>query len=178
MNRERSMLLKLISTFLCALLLVNVAPSQSGRKPPADHPTDNSASGDDSIKLRAEEVLLNVTVTDDFGKQATNLRREDFIIAEDMQRQDIAGFQIGKVPVNVVLLLDASGSIVSEINSLRDSAMKFVEGLDAKDKVSIIEFHTTNELLQDWTSNAEDLRHAISWRFKPGMVRTSSGTTQ
>ena len=172
------MLLKLICAFLCALFLINAAPSQSGRKLPGDNPTNNSPNGDDSIKLRAEEVLLNVTVTDDFGKQATTLRREDFIIAEDMQRQEIAGFQIGKVPVNVVLLLDASGSIVSEISSLRDSAMKFVEKLDAKDKVSIIEFHTTNELLQDWTSNAEDLRHAISWRFKPGMVRTSSGTTQ
>jgi Ca-activated chloride channel family protein len=178
MKRDRSMVVKLFCAFICALLLITVTPSQSGRKLPADNQTNNSQSGDDEIKLRAEEVLLNVTVTDDFGKQVTNLRRDDFIIAEDMKRQDIAGFQIGKVPVNVVLLLDASGSIVSEINSLRDSAMKFIAGLDAKDKVSIIEFHTTNELLQDWTSDAEELKHAISWRFKPGMVRTSSGTTQ
>ncbi len=178
MNCKGSMLLNLLRAFVYTLLLGSLVLSQSGRKLPADNPANNSANGDDSIKLRAEEVLLNITVTDDLGRQATTLRREDFIVAEDMQRQEIAGFQIGRVPVNVVLLLDASGSIVSEISSLRDSAMKFVEKLDAKDKVSIIEFHSTNELLQDWTSNAEDLRHAISWRFKPGMVRTSSGTTQ
>ncbi|MEW6128217.1 MAG: VWA domain-containing protein [Acidobacteriota bacterium] len=158
---------------LLILFLVVGSLAQSGRKP-----TGAPANGDDTIKLRAEEVLLNISVFDSFGRQATDLKREDFVIAEDMQRQDIASFQIGRVPVNVVMLLDASGSVVGEIVSLRDSAIRFVSELDANDKVSIIEFHTTNELLQDWTSNGEDVRHAISWRYKPGMVRTTSGNTQ
>jgi Ca-activated chloride channel homolog len=155
------------------LLLANGAPAQSGRKPSTNSPANSST--DDAIKLRADEVLLNVTVLDSYGRQATDLRKEEFIIAEDMQKQDIASFLISSVPVNVVMMLDASGSVVPEISSLRDSAMKFIEGLDAKDKVSIMEFHSNVELIQDWTTNADDLRHAISWRFKPGMVRTKEG---
>ncbi|MBI3654521.1 MAG: VWA domain-containing protein [Acidobacteria bacterium] len=172
----------LATRFLCCCLtlfcLTNLVQAQSGRKPAPNQPNQaaNNAA-DDTIKLRAEEVLLNVTVLDSYGHQATDLRKEEFIIAEDMQRQDIASFLISSVPVNVVMLLDASGSVVPEINSLRESATKFVDGLDNKDKISIMEFHTITELIQDWTSNADDLRHAISWRFKPGMVRTTEGNT-
>lgn len=169
------MLKKIASGVVLSFLLLNLVLAQSGRKLPASKPT--AGGGDDTIRLRADEVLLNVTVLDNFGRQATDLRKEEFIIAEDMQRQEIASFLISSVPVNVVMLLDASGSVVGEIASLRDSAMKFVEGLDAKDQVSVIEFHTTNELIQDWTSSADELRHAISWRFKPGMVRTKEGNS-
>ncbi len=175
MSKVKFLMARILCLPLALLLLANSATAQSGRKPTPNPSTNNSS--DDTIKLRAEEVLLNVTVLDSYGRQATDLKKEEFIIAEDMQKQDIASFLISSVPVNVVMMLDASGSIVAEITSLRDSAMKFIEGLDAKDKVSIMEFHSNVELLQDWTSSADDLRHAISWRFKPGMVRTKKGNS-
>jgi Ca-activated chloride channel family protein len=163
------------TTLLVALSMVALpASGQSGRK----LPSTNRQKQEGPLRLRAEEVLLNVTVIDPYGRQATDLKKSEFIIAEDGQRQDIASFLVSSVPVNVVLLLDASGSVVTEISSLRDAATRFIEQLGPEDKVSIIEFHTTVELIQDWTSSTEDLRHAISWRFKPGMVRTKEGRTQ
>jgi Ca-activated chloride channel family protein len=152
------------------MLAVSVT-GQSGRRLPGTRPQQK----DDTIRLRAEEVLLNVTVTDPYGRQATDLLKDEFIIAEDSVRQDMISFAVSAVPVNVVLMLDASGSVVGEIDSLREAAMKFVEQLGPEDKVSVTEFHTDVELIQDWTSSAEDLKHAISWRFKPGMVRTKEG---
>ncbi|HEY3136907.1 MAG TPA: VWA domain-containing protein [Blastocatellia bacterium] len=145
---------------------------QSGRKTP---PKEQQGT-DQAIRLRAEEVLLNVTVMDPYGHQAADLIKDEFIVAEDGQRQDIASFVISSVPVNVVLMLDASGSVVSEINSLRDAAMHFVSQLGPEDKTSVIEFHTNVELIQDWTAKADDVRHALSWRFKPGMVQTKNGS--
>lgn len=156
---------------LTALLLAAAAYPQSGRKTTSS----KQAGQDEPLRLRAEEVLLNVTVADPYGHQATDLVKDEFIIAEDGQRQDIASFVLSSVPVNVVLLLDASGSIVTEINSLRDAAMHFVNQLGSEDKTSVIEFHTDLELIQDWTAKAEDVRHALSWRFKPGKVQTKSG---
>ncbi|HET9529488.1 MAG TPA: VWA domain-containing protein [Blastocatellia bacterium] len=156
---------------IAALALAGIVEGQSGRRLPGTRPKQQ----DDTIRLRAEEVLLNVTVIDPFGRQATDLHKDEFIIAEDNERQDMASFAVSSVPVNVVMMLDASGSVVGEIASLRDAAMKFVEQLGPEDKVSVTEFHTDVELIQDWTSNAEELKHAISWRFKPGMVRTKEG---
>jgi Ca-activated chloride channel family protein len=163
-----------LSSLLAAMLAIACVHAQSGRKPESPRPQDQ----DEVIRLRAEEVLLNITVTDPYSRQSTDLVKEEFIVAEDGQRQDISSFLISSVPVNVVLMLDASGSIVSEIASLRDAAMQFVNQLGPEDKVSVVEFHTKVELIQDWTANAEDVRHALSWRFKPGMVQTKGGRTE
>lgn len=164
---------RLLSSFAALLLLTSVAFAQSGRRLPSTGPQQQPS--DDVIRLRADEVLLNVTIADPYGRQATDLSKDEFIVAEDGKRQDIASFLISTVPVNVVLMLDASGSVVSEINSLRDAAMHFVDQLGPEDKLSVIEFHTKVELIQDWTSKAEDVRHALSWRFKPGMVMSRDG---
>jgi Ca-activated chloride channel homolog len=165
----------------CALLLtliVGGAVAQSGRRLPSASPQSSNPGQDDTVKLRADEVLLNVTVIDPYGRQATDLVKDNFIIAEDGQRQDIASFLISSLPVNIVLMLDASGSVAGDIASLRVAAMNFLGKLGPEDKVSVIEFHTHVELIQDWTASADDVRHALSWRFKPGMVRTAEGNTQ
>jgi Ca-activated chloride channel homolog len=162
---------RVYSAFVVLLLLIGAAHPQSGRKTLPKQPDQ-----DEAIRLRAEEVLLNVTVTDSYGHQATELVKDEFIVAEDGQRQDIASFVVSSIPVNVVLMLDASGSVVSQINSLRDAAMHFVSQLSAEDKISVMEFHTNVELIQDWTSKAEEVRHSLSWRFKPGMVQTKQGS--
>jgi len=168
---------KSIVGFACAVILLALtagAWGQSGRK----LPSNNRSQQDDTLRLRAEEVLLNVTVTDPYSRQATDLNKSEFIIAEDGQRQEIASFMISSIPVNVVLMLDASGSVAGEMPSLRDAAMRFVDQMGPDDKVSVLEFHSNVELLQDWTSSVQDLRRAITWRFRPGMVRTSDGHTQ
>ena len=171
MSKRKRSLGRFYLSILVSVVLAGVGNSQSGRKP-----VSSAQQGkDDAIKLRTEEVLLNVTVTDPYGHQATELTKDEFIVAEDGQRQDIASFVVSSVPVNVVLMLDASGSVISEINSLRDAASHFVTQLGPEDKTSVIEFHTNVELIQDWTSNIDDVKHALSWRFKPGMVQTKQG---
>src|SRR5262249_27537602 len=106
-----------------------------------------------------------------------DLSKEEFIIAEEGKRQDIAGFDIARIPVNVVFLLDASGSVIAELSSLRDAATEFIRRLGPEDKVSIMEFHSKIELIQDWTSKQDDLLHAISWRFRPGPIPKRGGNT-
>lgn len=172
-----SIRIKSITLSLIVLILITTAGAmaQSGRRLPSSAPQQGAQNQDDSIRLRADEVLLNITVMDPYGRQATDLVKNDFIVAEDGQRQDIASFLISSVPVNVVLMLDASGSVAGEIASLRDAAMRFVSQLGPEDKVSIIEFHTNVELIQDWTSKPDEVKHALSWRFKPGMTMSKDG---
>jgi len=172
MFKEKRVLLRAVTASFISLVLIAGAFAQSGRKLPGTSPPKSS---DDTIRLRAEEVLLNVTVIDPYGRQATDLAKNEFIIAEDGKRQDIASFLISSVPVNVVMMLDASGSVAGEVNQLREAARQFVNKLGEEDKISVVEFHTDIELIQDWTSKADDVYHALSWRFKPGRVMTKDG---
>jgi len=171
----RVILIAVVLALLCGAILGGTMARQSGRRLPST--TQQQQTKNDAIKLRAEEVLLNVTVNDPYGHQATDLSKEEFIIAEEGQRQVIAGFDIARIPVNVVFLLDASGSVIGELSSLRDAATEFIRRLGPEDKVSIMEFHSKIELIQDWSSNQDDLLHAISWRFRPGPIPKHGGNT-
>jgi Ca-activated chloride channel homolog len=171
MRKPVSFTTRIFCVFIAVLFAIGGASGQSGRKSQPRAPQ----GPDDTIRLRADEVLLNVTVVDPYGRQATDLQKGEFIVAEDNERQDMASFFLSSVPVNVLLLLDASGSVAGDITSLRDAATRFIEQLGPEDKIAVTEFHSEVEVIQDWTSNRDDLRHAISWRFKPGMVRTKEG---
>src|SRR5216683_196742 len=84
---------RVCGSILVLLLLISAAHPQSGRRPA----TGQQPGQDEAIRLRAEEVLLNVTVLDSYGHQATELIKDEFIVAEAGQRRDITTFLISRV---------------------------------------------------------------------------------
>jgi VWFA-related protein len=139
--------------------------AQSGRRPGQ---SNGATDGEDVVKLKTLEVILSVTVRDAMGRPVPHLGVEDFIIVEDGQRQKIESFSVAQMPVNVVLVLDASGSVFSELRSIRRAAVRFVDALPDNSMVSVIQFADKVELLQDWTSNRDDVRLALRWRYRGG----------
>jgi Ca-activated chloride channel homolog len=173
MNRRRRALVSTSCLLLSLLLSVStVAPGQSGRRIPDGGNRPISPNGDtgDDIQLGTQEVLLPVTVRDPEGRPVKGLTKADFIIAEDRVRQTITSCIESEVPVNVLLLMDASGSVFSELKSIRSAAKEFVGKLGPDDKVSVIQFADKVDLIQDWTSNHEDVKHALSWRYRGGQA--------
>lgn len=164
---------------LAALLALSVAAAgspfpacaQSGRRPPPKQaPVLPGEDPDADVRLGTQEVLLSVTVRDVDGRPVTGLTGDDFIVAEDRVRQELASCREALLPVNVVLLLDASGSVFSELASIRRAAGRFVEALGPEDRVSVIQFADKVELLQDWTTDHESIRHALNWRYRGGQM--------
>lgn len=160
------------------LVLVHLAPTgtaaaQSGRRvtPSQNAPAGavpNSVDDGGEVQLSTQEVLLSVTVRDAEGRSIKGLSPEDFIVAEDRVGQKIESFNPKREPVNVVLLLDASGSVLSELTSIRKAAAQFVDSLGPEDSVSVMQFADRVELIQDWTTDRTEVKHALDWRFKGG----------
>lgn len=164
---------------LCALSLFLLLSSnafvygQSGRRTSAAVDKSTQAS-EDIIHVRTDEVVLPVSVRDSSGQPVNGLRREDFFIFENGVRQEIASFNLERLPANIVLLLDASGSVFEHMHLIREAAKEFVQGLLAEDRVSVLQFSDNVELLQDWTPATETaaLNKAIEWRYHPGSSTT------
>lgn len=157
--------------FLALLVTIGPAPSlaQSGRRPvPKAAPVPPGQDPDADVRLGTQEVLLNVTVRDANGRPVKGLTGEDFIVAEDRVKQELASCREAMVPVNVVLVLDASGSVFSERVSIRRAAGAFASKLGPEDRVSVIQFADKVELLQDWTTDREAIQHALDWRYRGG----------
>ena len=150
-----------------AVLFVPFGRAQSGRVRPK--PVPQQQSDKDTIRLRAEEVLLPVSVRTDRGKLPSRLERTDFIVTEDDKRQRITSLQ--RTPANILLILDTSGEVSTSknININRGLALKIIKSLGQEDQAALVTYSDKVELISPWTSDKSALTQALEWKFKPGL---------
>lgn len=155
----------LFAAFCFLLFLAGIAPAQSGRKLPK-----SADKGGDEVTLSTAEVVLPITVRDEYGHLVHGLHQDDFIVLENDKRQKMSSFTVQQVPVNVVLLLDASGSVFTEIPAIREAAKQFTDKFTDNDKFSVVQFADKVDLLQDWTSDKSLVNQALNWKYKGGEI--------
>jgi Ca-activated chloride channel family protein len=122
----------------------------------------------DVISVDTTEVMLPVSVRDANGRFASNLARQDFRVFEDSLEQPLSDLALRQVPVDVVLMVDASSSVASNLEDFRRAADGFAARLAKDDRLSLIKFDDRIQLLQDWTQSRFQLRRALG-RIEPGM---------
>lgn len=160
----------LVLLFLGATFTSDAA-SQSKNPPTSTHPpqqAEQEIDPDDVISVSTTEVLLPVTVRDLAGRLVTNLTRKDFRVFENGAEQTLSDLSLRQVPVDVVLMIDASSSAANNLDDFRIAAEGFAAHLDAEDRISLIQFDDRVALLQDWTRSLAQLRRALK-RIAPGM---------
>jgi VWFA-related protein len=149
---------------------------QSGRKTsePSSVPADSKGQEEDVLRIKTEEVLLPVSVRDLTGSPVGGLDQDKFIVFDNGVRQQILSFNRRRVQANIVLLLDASSSVFSQMRFIREAAKRFIQGLLKEDKVCVMQFSDRVELLQDWTPATElkGLEKSLDWRYHPGLRTT------
>ncbi len=141
------------------------ASSQTTHKQNAQGSDDND---DEVIRISTNEVLVPVSVRDARGGLVAGLTRKDFRVYEDGREQPLNDLALRRVPVDVVLMIDASSSAASNLDSFRHAAEEFAARLSPYDRISLIKFDDRVELLQDWTQSRVQLRRALL-RIKPGV---------
>jgi Ca-activated chloride channel homolog len=168
------------AALLCALSLLVVAAVAPGGKLAASvfaqgakieksSPSSQDIDDDDEvIKVSTTEVLLPVTVRDAAGRLVTTLERKDFQVWEDGREQPLSDLRLRRVPVDVLLMVDASSSVASRLEDFRRAVEEFAVRLAPDDRVSLLKFDDRVELLQDWTASRVQLRRSLR-RVTPGM---------
>jgi len=144
------------------------APRASGQQPRQATESRAAKEDDDVIKLNTRLVNLNIKVMDRSGRNPRGLSREDFLVLEDGIPQDIAYFEPVDAPVNLVLLLDLSGSIGSKLDLVRKAAKKFVESLGRDDRMAIASFTLRFKLVSGFTTDRGLLKDRIDAMRRPG----------
>ena len=152
--------------------LVDPTGTQQAKPGPSPSPTPSPAEQeidpDDVISVQTTEILLPVTVRDGNDELVSGLTRSDFRVFEDGLDQPLSDFSLRQVPVDVVLMVDASSSVSSNLHDFRKAAEGFASHLAADDRISLIQFDDRVLLLQDWTKSLVQLRRALR-RVAPGM---------
>ena len=122
----------------------------------------------DVISVNTSEVMLPVTVRDSNGRLVKDLTRTDFHVFEDGREQPLSDLALRQVPVDIVLMVDASSSVTSNLDDFRRAVEGFAGRLSPDDRISLIKFDDRVELLQDWTQSKFQLHRALN-RIQAGM---------
>lgn len=186
---------RLVVLFTCAALLFSVAVAQRrtqpkpkpatklatqkpqseldamGPPPPVPSlkkPPEPEINPGDVVSVDTTEVMFPVTVRDDQGRLVSDLKVNDFRVYEDNRQQPLSDLALRQVPVDVVLMVDASSSVANNLDDFRRAAEGFATRLADDDRISLIKFDDRVELLQDWTKSRFQLKRALN-RIEPGM---------
>jgi len=92
----------------------------------------------------------------------TDLAKEDLVLKEDGDRQQIIDFYVEQRPVTLAMILDSSGSMQPSMDTVHAAANRFVDALGPRDQALVIDFDDKVFLLQDLTADKESLQQAIT----------------
>ena len=85
-------------------------------------------------------TLVNVSVTDPYGRLVTGLEQENFRVFEDNSEQEIVRFSSEDVPISIGVIFDMSGSMTDKIEKSRLAAVQFFRTANPQDEFFLVEF--------------------------------------
>jgi VWFA-related protein len=162
---------RLLTTALFVALLTFAAPAQQA-------PQEAGEERPYILKLSVNEVSLTYHVSDKRGKPIDNLPLEDFGLLDNGKSQyKISSFHFyGDLPVRVGFLIDASGSMLNDLDRDQFIAELYARQLLRKglDKAFVMGFGTDLKVTQEWTDNPDEIASGI--RSVPAQDYGTSGT--
>jgi VWFA-related protein len=114
-------------------------------------------------EIDVDLVELYATVVDPRGRPVRGLSREKFRVSEEGQPQSLERFaEVRDLPVNVVLLLDTSGSMTHRLEEVRAAALAFLQAtVTPRDRVSLVTFDSASRTRVDFTNDLAFLANGL-----------------
>lgn len=110
------------------------------------------------LPLAASSKILVTVVEQKTGMPVTDLKASDFLVLDDKIPRSVEGAKYETGPVDTMLVVDAS--LAGEM--VRGTAGALVSELGDKEQMGLVAFHTSPDLLQDFTSSKDSLLRALS----------------
>jgi Ca-activated chloride channel family protein len=119
------------------------------------------------IETEVELVSITAVVHDKAGRFVPGLGKQDVTVLEDGVPQEVAIFRAAeggdeKIPLSVVLVLDASGSMAENMGFLKEAASSFVNKLEAVDEALVVQFNESVKGSAEFTGDSDRLDQFIA----------------
>jgi VWFA-related protein len=132
--------------FISTLFMLTPLRAQNG-----DTPTFKTGVADVRVDVMASQ-----------GQDLINsLTKDDFAIMDEGQTQSIISFAHGDESLNLILLLDISGSMQTHIEQISKTARAALSHLRPADRVAIMVFAKTTAVHQDFSDNLAETARQI-----------------
>ncbi len=165
-----------LCAILCALFcsLFHISYAQDSEEPPPQDrrptkPSLDSADPQESqeqpkgfkIGVSVDLVMMYATISDAKGQFIGGLQQDSFKLFEDGVQQSISSFSQEDVPISMGILIDLSLSMRKKIDQVNNAALTFIRASHPEDQVFLIGFNENAELLQDFTSDIDEISDSL-----------------
>ncbi len=117
------------------------------------------AADDTNVVFHSDVSLVRVDaqVLDHDNRAITGLRAEDFVLREEGRVVPIRNFASENMPVDILLLLDVSGSMRPHVQRIADAAHQALGVLANDDRIGIMVFDTVSRLRMPFRNSRDDV---------------------
>ena len=116
---------------------------------------------DKPLHVDVDVVLVPVRVSDAQSHPVTELKRQDFTLFEENQRQEIRYFSAEESPLSVAILLDVSKSMSDKIDTERAAIVDFFNNANPNDEYLAITFSARPRVLASSTQSINELQQKL-----------------
>ena len=138
-----------------------LVPSMDTPSTPEKSQDTGDRSGGFRLGVNVDLVLMYTSVFNKEGRFVAGLSQNNFRVYEDGVEQQIASFSQEDVPVSMGILMDLSGSMKGAKDQVHKAALAFIQASNPEDQVFLIGFNDQAELLQDFTSDIDEISDAL-----------------
>ena len=153
---------------------VHITPREV-KKTDANGTADPSGIADPSLrthtkplKKEVDLVLVPVTITDPMNRLVTGLEKDNFLLTDNGQPQQIRHFSSEDAPISLGVIFDVSGSMNDKIDKSRQAVVEFFRTANPQDEFFLITFSDKPEVLVDFTSSVEDIQNKLVYAIPKG----------
>jgi VWFA-related protein len=118
----------------------------------------------DDVVFKSDVALSRVDaqVADRDGRAVTGLQVRDFVLHVDGKVQPIKNFDSESMPIDILLLLDVSGSMQPHVQRIADAAQQALNVLAEQDRIAIMVFDTYARERLPFTNSRSDVTRELN----------------
>ena len=166
------------ASFACliAILLTTLSvTAQQAPAGPSPDATGQKIQKGKTLKTETDMTLVNVTVTDPYGRLVTGLEQNNFRVFEDGLEQEVVRFSSEDVPISIGVIFDMSGSMSDKIEKSRLAAVQFFKTANPQDEFFLINFNDRAQLVSPFTDSVDELQNRLMYTSAHGMTALLDG---
>jgi VWFA-related protein len=122
------------------------------------------ASPEEPFVFRSDVALVRVDaqVVDRSNRPITGLTAQDFVLLENGKPQDIKNFAREEMPIDILMLIDVSGSMQSHVQTVAAASREALNVLGEDDRVAIMVFDRTTRVRLPFQKDRRQIENGLS----------------
>ena len=150
-----------------------VPPQSSQQAPQEKQPEKINPNQVYTLSTESNLVNVDVLVTDSNGNPITGLTQKNFKVLDDGVPQSVTNFSTAEAPITVTMLIEFSNKWWGYLYLALEDAYKFLDFMEPKDWVAVVDFDMQPHILQDFTHDRSQVRSALDTLRMPGFSETN-----